>query len=222
MKSSKNLVLACALCYAISAAGLAACATQETTSASSDEPVSQIEVAPASSDEPAPPIETTPAGDEELITADIKNVIAPMLDKDAIATNMRKSEEIQAMEEMGMDVNGFAEALSNTIGFDIASVEINGDSAVVSIEFTVPDTGAASNEMVTSALQKLEQEHDLSSMSEEEGMALYINTMTSLIAEPGFPTTVSQMKVDYTKADGTWQMIDRESVENLVGAITSL
>lgn len=68
--------------------------------------------------------------DEELIKEDIATTIGTNVTKEEIAKGMREDAELQQLEQLGLDIDSYAENIAGKFEVNTESVKVDGDTAV--------------------------------------------------------------------------------------------
>lgn len=151
--------------------------------------------------------------DEELIKEDIATTIGTNVTKEEIAKGMREDAELQQLEQLGLDIDSYAENIAGKFEVNTESVKVDGDTAVATLDVLVPDFGEKADALADQAINKAIAGMDTSSMSEEELMKVFSQALNDALSSPDFPTTSTTLNVDYVKKDGSWQLKDPDSVK---------
>lgn len=207
------LVVALFAC-ALIVAGLAACSGESGQSSQSNAP------APAEEE----PANSTPAPtDEELIRADIEKTLGTYVSKEALAEGLKSDESVKELIQYGFDADVIAESVASKFKLEVTSVEVDGDTAVATVDMTVPSFGGdTTDQMLDDALTKKTEGMDLSQMSEEDAMTLMMDAVVEVISDPNFPTETESLDLDYVKKDGQWSLKDTADTEALLAEKLSL
>lgn len=185
MKNKRFLAILMALACALCVAGLSACG------GSADPNVS----------------------DEDLIKADCEKVVGTYISPEEMLDALRADDQIAEYEALGLDVESYAQNMSNIFKFAVNSVEVDGDTAVAKCVLTVPNYGSEMQESIEAAIMEAAETTDVASMTEDEQMALIMGIMNDVISDPNFPTEDTDIDIDYVKEGGSWKMKDAESIE---------
>lgn len=207
------LVVALFAC-ALIVAGLAACSGESGQNSQSNAP------APAEEE----PANSTPAPtDEELIRADIEKTLGTYVSKEALAESLKSDESVKELIQYGFDADVIAESVASKFKLEVTSVEVDGDTAVATVDMTVPSFGGdTTDQMLDDALTKKTEGMDLSQMSEEDAMTLMMDAVVEVISDPNFPTETESLDLDYVKKDGQWSLKDTADTEALLAEKLSL
>lgn len=189
MKKSRILLLALTFVCAFGLFSLAACSGSGANSAESQEPQQS---------------------DEELITADVEETLGTYITKEELAKSLHEDEDLAAYEEMGMDLDSYAENMANLFKLEVVSVEVDGDTAVAKVALTSPNFGDEAEAMLDEAIEGV----DVSGLSEDEAMSAVMGALNDVLSNPEFPTETDTFDIDYEKVNGTWTMSDQSDVES--------
>lgn len=210
MKSNKILALMLAAVLAAGSLGLAACGGGGSSSGGDD-------AKPTDSQQ-----EKTPAGptDEELIKEDLEKVVGFSVSKEEMLEGFLEDEDMKHFQELGFDLEAYAENMSNKIKFDVRSIDVSGDTAVAHVTLTFPEFNEAAEALIEKRADEAFADIDLESITEEEFLAKYMGVVSDTLTDPAFPTVDNEFDIDYVKKGDAWEMADQSEVESQLEALS--
>lgn len=147
------------------------------------------------------------AEEEALIKADIEKNVVTTVDGASLAAAIRAEGRFTALEEKGFDIDAFAANMARFYSYKIKSIEVNGNTAVATITVTTPVYNDYAADLIDAALWEMFGEDDRSLLSADEMMAGAMDSLNLALTSKSFPTTTTDVTIDYVKTDGTWQMV---------------
>lgn len=150
--------------------------------------------------------------DVALITADIEQVIGTTVKAEDIVAGFKEDAEFMDLADLvGLDIDAYADALAQSMKCEVASVEVNGETAVATLEVSSPDYDAMYANLDV-LLEDALANADTDNMTEDDLYKLVGQILMETATGESMPIKTKTVAVDYTKVDGTWTIDDINAV----------
>lgn len=148
--------------------------------------------------------------DEDLIKDDFEAKIRTLVRPETVMNALGEDEDvIEMFDAFGIDIEELATNVCNAITFEVKSVKVDGDKAILTVAVTTPDFDNADDYFDKKLEEKLGGTN-VNSASVESMLKAFGELVNEMFTDPDIPKKTEDEEVEYEKVNGEWKMVDED------------